>query len=168
VTPDELLVLPPSAARDCAVAVLRDEPDPYARALLEHLTASALVLDAGRQRVLLVHHAKLGLWVQPGGHVDAGDASVADAARREALEETGAADLMLLGGPLDLDRHAAPCQPPGAGWHLDLLYAFGAPDGAALAVSDESHDVAWFGLDALPEDAVPGLADRLTAALHRL
>jgi 8-oxo-dGTP pyrophosphatase MutT (NUDIX family) len=111
--------------------------------------------------VLLVHHAKLGLWMQPGGHVEPQDERVAHAALREACEETGVADLALGSGVLHVDRHPAPCLPPGGGVHLDLLHLCVAPDDAVPVVSPESHDVRWFDVDALPDDAVPGLADRL-------
>jgi 8-oxo-dGTP pyrophosphatase MutT (NUDIX family) len=122
----------------------------------DHLTASALVLDASRTHVLLVLHKKVRLWMQPGGHLERGDTSLAQAALREAVEETGVADLRLATGrPLDLHRHAAPC---GARDHLDVRFLVLAPDGATPVVSDESDDVRWFPVDALPPDAVPDLA----------
>ncbi len=148
------------------MALLHGAADPFARALPAHVTASALVLDPARRQVLLVHHAKLGRWVQPGGHVDATDAGLAAAALREAREETGVQQLVLLAdGPVDLDRHPAPCLPPGASEHLDLLYLCQAPGDAVPVVSAESTDVRWFDVDALPADAVPSLAGRVAAAL---
>ena len=35
-----------------------------------------------------MHHKKLGMWRQPGGHAD-GDSNVLGVAFKEALEETG-------------------------------------------------------------------------------
>ncbi len=122
----------------------------------DHLTASALVLDVSRTHVLLVLHKKVRRWMQPGGHLEPVDDSLAAAALREAVEETGVAGLRLATGlPLDLDRHPAPC---GKRDHLDVRFLVLAPDGAPTAVSDESDDVRWFPLDALPDDAVPDLA----------
>lgn len=133
-----------------------------------HLTASLLVLDADATRVLLTLHRKGGFWGQLGGHCEAGDVTLAGAALREGAEESGIAGLRLLGdGPVDLDRHALSGAFGSCGEHLDVRYAAVAPPGAEPSVSEESDDVAWFGLDALPPGAVDDLA-RLVAAAGAL
>ncbi|MFF7405305.1 NUDIX hydrolase [Streptomyces murinus] len=128
-----------------------------------HVTASALVIDPERGRVLLTLHRKLRMWLQMGGHCEPGDATVAAAALREATEESGMAGLTLLpGGPVRLDRHPipSPCH-----WHYDVQYAALAPSGAVAAISDESLDLRWF-----PYDEVASVADesvvRLLDASH--
>ena len=74
-----------------------------------HLTASGVVLDRSCSAVLLVLHRKVGLWLQPGGHLEPGDRSLAGAALRECVEETGVDGLALLDArPVHLDAHAAP------------------------------------------------------------
>ncbi len=55
-------------------------------AVLKHFTASAIVRRDGRE--LLLWHNKLGMWLYPGGHVDA-DETPDDAVLREVREETG-------------------------------------------------------------------------------
>jgi len=120
-----------------------------------HLTASALVLDAAGERVLLTHHRKGGFWAQFGGHVEATDRSLADAALREGREESGVEGLRLLGGgPVDLDAHDLPAAFGRCGTHLDVRYAAVAPPGAEPVVSAESHDVRWFPVGAMPPGAV--------------
>ena len=120
-----------------------------------HLTASALVLDATGERVLLTHHRKGGFWAQLGGHVEETDRSLADAALREGREESGIEALRLLGdGPVDLDAHELSSAFGRCGTHLDVRYAAVAPPGAEPVVSAESHDVRWFPVDALPAGVV--------------
>lgn len=140
----------------------------------EHLTGSCWVLSPDLSRVLLCFHRKGQFWVQTGGHVEARDRSLAATALREAHEESGIAGLRLLGAadgralPADVDRHELGGAFGTCRAHWDVGYVAVAPDGAAPAVSAESEEVAWFAVDGLPDDAAPGLGDRLALALGEL
>jgi 8-oxo-dGTP pyrophosphatase MutT (NUDIX family) len=144
------------ALRQRFVDHLEQHPDGTNRACRpDHLTASVLVLDAGLDQVLLTLHAKAGRWFQFGGHTEGHDRTLAGAALREAVEESGlaAADLAFHPLPVRLDAHAVPfCWPGEEVHHLDVMYAAVARDGARHEVSEESLDVAWWPVDALPDE----------------
>lgn len=109
-----------------------------------HLTGSAVVVDeAGR--VVLHRHKRLGLWLQPGGHVDPGERA-AEAAARETLEETGLPTRQPGDAPrlVHVDVHPG----PRGHLHLDLRYLLLADAATPLAPgAGESPDVAWFRPD---------------------
>jgi 8-oxo-dGTP pyrophosphatase MutT (NUDIX family) len=147
-------------ARRRFVDHLERHPDGMARDCRpDHVTASVLVLDSSGTHVLLTLHAKSGRWFQFGGHTEAGDESLAGAALREAVEESGLspAELDLHPTPVRLDEHAVPfCWPGQEVHHLDVMYAALARDGARHEASEESLDVAWWPVDALPDAHLEG------------
>ena len=117
-----------------------------------HFTASAFVLSPDARGLLLIHHSKLDRWLQPGGHVEPGDADLLAAARRELHEEVGLRDLALeLPGVLDLDVHAiAPRAGEPAHQHFDVRFLFRADSYELLAGSD-AKAARWFELSCIDE-----------------
>jgi 8-oxo-dGTP pyrophosphatase MutT (NUDIX family) len=136
-----------------------------------HLTGSGFVLDAARERVLLLFHVKLRRWLQPGGHGE-GETDPRLIALREIGEETALDALAPFPSAslLDVDVHLIPARPlEPAHPHLDLRYGFLAPPDARPRASAESRELRWFPLQALPDDADAALrraVRKLGAALR--
>lgn len=126
-----------------------------------HLTASAIV--TGPRGVCLHRHKRLGIWLQPGGHVDPGEAPWT-AALRETAEETGLHGRLAQPSPeggariAHIDVHDA----PKGHRHLDLRYLVHA-DGDPVPAPGESPDVAWFAWSQAISLADAGLRSALIA-----
>lgn len=127
-----------------------------------HFTGSALVI--GPRGVLLHKHRRLGIWLQPGGHIDA-DETPWDAALRETAEETGLesefAEVDSQGSPVlaHVDVHEG-----GRGHtHLDLRYVLDAGTADPNPPQGESQEVRWFSWGEALDIADDGLRGILVA-----
>lgn len=103
-----------------------------------HITASAAIADLNSRRVLLHWHKRLNRWLQVGGHCDY-EADIAEAALREAREETGLPDLAFYPprgkpAPIDYDVHTIP-ETGGMPEHLHLDFRY-------LLVTEQPNELA--------------------------
>ena len=123
------------------------------------MTASAIVV--GSRGTVLHVHRRTGTWLQPGGHIDPGEAPT-DAALRETLEETGLAVRHPDTGPclIHVDVHDA----PRGHVHLDLRYLLLAPDDDPAPAPGESQEARWFSWDEAEAVADESLRNALRAA----
>ncbi|MGA8330925.1 MAG: NUDIX domain-containing protein [Mycobacterium sp.] len=131
-----------------------------------HITASALVLDHTGSQVLLTLHPRLGRWVQLGGHCEESDDDILAAALREATEESGVDGLRILPNLAAVHVHALTCSLGVPTRHLDLQFVAQAPAGAQIQLSDESVDLQWWPVGALPADSDDALAYLVRRAHH--
>ena len=139
----------------------------WPRTTLEgHVTSSAWVLNAERTHALLLHHAKLNRWLQPGGHIDNTDQSPAHGALREAIEESGIASLSLVNATLfDVDVHPIAERKTDriaerTHVHYDVRYLIIARD-TSVVISDESLGAQWMSLSEI-------VASQLDESITRL
>lgn len=133
-----------------------------------HFTVSGFVSQGGQTAL---HWHRLGLWLPPGGHIEANEDPI-QAVLREVLEETGI-EVEVLGEPpfAELDRvrkgNVEPPQLPppvtigvydierdsgtsAAHQHIDFVYFTRPRPGATLDLPT-SDGWAWVGEDALRE-----------------
>jgi len=125
-----------------------------------HVTASAIVLsDDGS--VVVHRHKRLGIYLQPGGHVDA-DEPPEQAAARELQEETG---LSLEPGALvHVDVHEG----PRGHVHLDLRYRFWLHTAPVFCpAGGESNDVRLVPLEWILAHSETSLRRAVEAAVRR-
>lgn len=152
------------ATRERMLRVLEAEPAcMWRHGSPVHFTASLLVLSPELDEVALTLHRKAKRWFQFGGHFEEADSGVLAAAAREGREESGLAHLTVAEGLVQVDAHPLP---PTFGWcheHLDLRHAAVASS-RDLTVSDESEDVRWWPIDALPEDTDVSLFEAVRLA----
>ena len=126
-----------------------------------HFTASALVVAAELDRVLLLRHAKLKIWVQPGGHAD-GNANLLAVALSEATEETGIDGLRIWPRAIDLDIHEVAPPKEDAHLHYDVRFLVLAPRSPVLNANHESTAQRWVSPDDLASLGVDKGLQRLT------
>jgi 8-oxo-dGTP pyrophosphatase MutT (NUDIX family) len=115
-------------------------PDPFRRETLPaHVTGSAVVLDTSGERALLHRHRRLGVWLQPGGHVEDGE-DAASAALRETQEETGLTAMHLDGIATigHVDEHVG----PDGHIHLDVRFVLVCDASTAPAPGAEASGLA--------------------------
>lgn len=115
-----------------------------------HFTASAFLASPELDRLLLIFHPKLHLWLQPGGHIEPGDENLLAAAAREAREETGLTQFALhpaCPGIFDVDVHTIPARKDEpAHLHLDVRFLFVVSGDEGVQTESQIEAHSWVTL----------------------
>jgi 8-oxo-dGTP pyrophosphatase MutT (NUDIX family) len=131
-----------------------------------HVTATGLVLSADRREVLLTLHARIGRWLELGGHLEETDAGLVQAAAREAAEEGGIDGLTIEPDLFAVVVHEnLPCRRAPGTDHYDLYFRLFAPPRSSPVISDESLDLGFFDVTRLPEPLGDGVAEMVGLAV---
>ena len=122
-----------------------------------HMTASSMIFNSSRDKVLMIYHNIYNSWSWTGGHAD-GETDLLQVAMREAQEETGIKTIRPLTGELfSMDilpvwRHYKRGKYVNTHLHLNLTYLLEADESEALRVKeDENSGVRWIPVSQLAE-----------------
>ena len=114
-----------------------------------HITASCLIMNQERTKVLLMMHKKLKKWLQFWGHSD-GDIDTLATAIREFHEESGITiEPNIIPGIFNVDIHDIPedIKWRPAHKHFDILYLATISESTPFAPQEsEVDDMRWFDI----------------------
>lgn len=113
-----------------------------------HITGSAWLLNKQGNKALLMHHAKLDKWLQPGGHAD-GNSDIISVAIKEAQEESGISSIELIYKNIfDIDIHLIPKNSKEeAHYHYDIRFLLQVTSEEELKQNSESKELKWFSFE---------------------
>ncbi len=133
-------------------------------------TATGFILNKARNKVLLIFHKKLGMWLPPGGHLDANELPH-NAAIREIFEETGvrvtlvdtSIPLQIVSTNNDRERqmptpycilheHIPATAKDVEHMHFDFIYLTVAENEDIVMAEREINDARWFDHDAVIQE----------------
>ncbi len=124
---------------------VKDYPNCFERSLeIGHITASAWLLNFDGTKALLMHHAKLDMWVQPGGHCD-GNPDTLSVAIKEAQEESGIENIKPVSEQIfDLDIHTIPAiKNIKSHFHYDIRFLLQVTSDEKIKKNHESKALLW-------------------------
>ncbi len=135
------------SCKEQIITFVNQHPDCFERTLRHgHITGSCWLLSKDLSKALIMHHAKLDIWVQPGGHCD-GNPDVLAVAIKEAQEESGIEYIVPVQTDIfDLDIHMLPAHSKEAGcYHYDVRFLLKVASDNTTIQNEESKELRWIG-----------------------
>jgi acetyl-CoA carboxylase carboxyl transferase subunit beta len=121
---------------------------------------AVIVQDGNLLLIQRAHDPGAGRWAIPGGRVEPGE-TLAEAARREVLEETGlevdVGDIAWVGDSI------GPGEPPG--WHYAIVDFWATPTGGSVLAMGDAAGAEWVPIERL--SAWP-IVDTMVDLVHTL
>ncbi len=128
---------------------INNYPECFKRELAHgHLTSSAWLINKQGDKALLMKHAKLKIWVQPGGHAD-GEHNLLKVAIKESQEESGIINIEpVFNDIFDLDIHLIPANiKEQAHYHYDVRFLLQVKSEEDFIPNQESLELRWIPKD---------------------
>ncbi|WP_312654523.1 NUDIX hydrolase [Proteiniclasticum sp.] len=155
--------------------IIRHQDDVlYRDNAIAHMTASSVIINESRDKMLMIHHKIYDTWTWQGGHAD-GEGDLLKVALKEAQEETGLTDFKVLedeGGMiigldiLTVREHIKNGKYISAHLHLNAAFLFEAREEDILFLNEqETNGVRW-----VPFEDIDIFADEpeITPIYHKL
>ena len=146
--------------KDLAVmidALYTQNPSFFMRENPFHFTASAIVVNQDKSKVLFAFHRIYQSWAWLGGHAD-GNQNLLEVAKKEVKEESGVQHLSLyINEPssieiLDVPEHVKHGKKVASHKHMNVTYLFIASEEESLRVNEEENRaVAWLPIESLEQ-----------------
>ena len=141
---------------------------------MAHMTASAWVVNASRDKILMVYHNIYNSWSWLGGHAD-GEQDLLSVAVREVQEESGIQKVKPLSEDifsleiLTVDGHEKRGSYVPSHLHLNVTYLLEAAEDENVQIkADENSGVAWFSVEeAVEKSTEPWFQERIYKKLNQ-
>ena len=132
-------------SKERLINFIKNNSNCFERTLKEgHITGSAWLVNKNKDKALLLHHRKLNIWVQPGGHAD-GNSDVLQVALNEAKEESGIDNIKAIKEEIfDIDIHLIPASvKEETHFHYDIRFLLQVEGDEQVKMNSESKNFMW-------------------------